>query len=156
MPASWPDLRAGKGCPLCAPRPAISEFSYFVCRLAVSSLYLARNQAYRGACTLVYDPAHVTRLSELELAAGREFCGDLWAAERAVVRTVKPDHVNIECLGNRIPHLHAGIIPRYVSDPRWGRPIWTSDRKDMAQVAMSDTDCERLAQVLRSHLAASA
>jgi hypothetical protein len=63
--APWFELRAGKGCPLCAPRPKTSEHTHFVCRLSVSSLYLTRDQAYRGSCAIVYDPAHVTRATTL-------------------------------------------------------------------------------------------
>jgi diadenosine tetraphosphate (Ap4A) HIT family hydrolase len=101
MLAPWFELQAGNGCPLCAPRPTVNEFTYFVCRLSVSSLYLARNQAYRGTCALVYDPAHVTRSTELDIAAWRNFCSDVWGAERAVIRAFQPDHINLECLGNR-------------------------------------------------------
>src|ERR1700735_4298105 len=105
--APWFELYSGSGCPLCVPRPAVSEYSYFICKLTVSSLYLARNQAYRGTCTVIYDPAHVTRASDLDRATWSEFCGDVWIAERAVSRALKPDHVNLECLGNTVPHLHA-------------------------------------------------
>jgi diadenosine tetraphosphate (Ap4A) HIT family hydrolase len=156
MLAPWSELHAGRGCPLCAPRPAVSGFSYFVCKLTVSSLYLARNQAYHGTCTVVYDPAHVARPSDLPDAAWRDFCANVWAAERAVSHAVKPDHINLECLGNTVPHLHMSIIPRYRSDPRWGRPIWTTKRSEMAQALMTEDDCERLAQALRGNIAHAA
>ena len=39
---------------------------------------------------------------------------------------MRPDHVNVESLGNVVPHLHWHIIPRYVGDARWGMPIWTT------------------------------
>jgi diadenosine tetraphosphate (Ap4A) HIT family hydrolase len=156
MLAPWFELQAGKGCPLCAPRAAVSEFSYFVCSLSLSSLYLTRNQAYRGTCTVVYDPAHVTRASQLDVTAWRQFCSDVWIAERAVSRALQPDHINLECLGNTVPHLHMGIIPRYRLDPRWGSPIWTTSREHMAQMLMKDAECEALAQVLRDNIAHAA
>ena len=37
---------------------------------------------------------------------------------------MKPDHINVESLGNVVPHLHWHIIPRYVGDPMWGAPVW--------------------------------
>ena len=113
---------------MCAPRPNESEYATLVCKLSVSSLYLARNQAYRGTCAIVYDLAHVTRPSELSSEQWQHYCRDLWVAESAVSRSLQPDHVNLECLGNTVPHLHVGIIPRYRTDPRWGRPIWTTAR----------------------------
>ena len=57
---SWFELADAQGCPFCPPRPDTTDYLYFVCRLSVSSLYLARNQAYQGTCALIYDPSHVT------------------------------------------------------------------------------------------------
>ena len=68
---SWFELRSGHGCPLCTPRPEKNELVYFVWQLSVPSLYLARDQTYRGTCAVVYDPAHVSRPSELEPDAWR-------------------------------------------------------------------------------------
>jgi diadenosine tetraphosphate (Ap4A) HIT family hydrolase len=37
----------------------------------------------------------------------------------------------VERLGNTVPHLHWGLIPRYKNDRRWGHPIWTTERSEM-------------------------
>jgi diadenosine tetraphosphate (Ap4A) HIT family hydrolase len=152
MLAPWSELRLGRGCPLCAPRPAVNDYTYFVSKLTVSSLYVARNQAYRGTCTLVYDPAHVTRPSELDVAAWRQFSVDIWTAEAAISRAVQPDHINVQCLGNTVPHLHAIIVPRYRSDPQWGHPIWTASGERSGSAPMNDEGCERLARLLRQEI----
>jgi diadenosine tetraphosphate (Ap4A) HIT family hydrolase len=152
MLPSWFEMRAGTGCPLCAPRAVVSEYVYAVCTLPVSTLYLARNQAYRGTCTLVYDPAHVTRPSELDATRWLQLCSDVHAAETAITRVLRPDHINIEWMGNTVPHLHAHIVPRYRSDPRWGGPIWTTTREEMVQAPMTDAALEELARELRTHL----
>ena len=34
-----------------------------------------------------------------------------------------------ELLGNSMPHLHWHLVPRYMSDPMWGRPIWAGNRR---------------------------
>jgi len=150
--APWVELRNGHGCPLCAPRPPINEFTYYVCTLTVSSLYVARDQTYRGTCAVVYAPAHVSRPSELDERSWRQFSADVWRAEAAVSRSCRPDHVNVACLGNTVPHLHAGIVPRYCSDPRWGRPIWTDERGSSDRALASDDECEDLAHLLRENI----
>jgi diadenosine tetraphosphate (Ap4A) HIT family hydrolase len=149
---SWFDLRSGHGCPLCAPRPSVNEHRYFVRKLSVSTLYLSRDQSYRGTCAVVYDLAHVTRPSELTEEEWRRFSGDAWVAERAVTQALRPDHVNLECLGNTVPHLHIGIIPRYRSDPRWGQPVWTTSRDELPKAFADDAECETLAVALREHI----
>lgn len=68
---------------------------------------------------------------------------------------LSPDHINIETLGNAMPHLHTHIIPRYRSDPRWGGPVWTTTREEMPDIAASDQECETLAALLRTQLSAT-
>jgi diadenosine tetraphosphate (Ap4A) HIT family hydrolase len=143
---SWDDLNAGVGCPLCAPRPDNSEFHDLVRKLSVSTLYLVKEQAYRGTCGLVFDRRHVTRLDQLTPEEWGAFSLDLARAEAAVFATVAPDHINVECLGMTVPHLHWHIIPRYRSDPRWGGPIWTTERSDMASVRLSEAEQRALAE----------
>jgi diadenosine tetraphosphate (Ap4A) HIT family hydrolase len=152
----WDELRSGQGCPLCLPRSEIDVRSFFVCRLAVSSLYLDRNQAYRGTCIVVYDAKHATRPSELTAAEWRDLCDDVRVAESALTKVLAPDHVNVEILGNTVPHLHVGIFPRYRSDPRWGHPIWTTSRADLSRVAASDTECAELARLVQDAIASTA
>jgi hypothetical protein len=50
-------LVSGAGCPMDAPRPASTEFWDLVAALSVSSLYLAKNQTYRGQCSLIWTTA---------------------------------------------------------------------------------------------------
>jgi diadenosine tetraphosphate (Ap4A) HIT family hydrolase len=118
------ELARGVGCPLCEPRADSNAEWDFVARLAASSLYLMRDQTYRGRCVLVFDGRHAARLGELTHEEWQMLSADLHAAEAAVARVVRPDHVNVESLGNVVPHLHWHIIPRYRDDPRWGDPIW--------------------------------
>ena len=116
----------------------------------MSALYLTRDQAYRGTCVAVYDRGHATRPSELSAAQWREFCGDVWMAESAVTAAFRPDHVNLELLGNTVPHLLMAVVPRYRSDARWGRPIWTTSRDEMPETLATDQECTELARAMRA------
>jgi diadenosine tetraphosphate (Ap4A) HIT family hydrolase len=108
---------------------------------------------YRGACTVVYDPAHATRPGELTAGDWQQLCADIRVVESAITKLLRPDHVNVELLGNTVPHLHASIIPRRVSDPRWGRPIWTTTREEMASTPMTEAVCVELARELAARIA---
>ena len=145
--ADWAARVSGIHCPLDAPRPASNDHWDFIAALSVSSLYLAKNQTYPGQCQLVFDPRHVARLDQLTSGEWRQLADDLYRAQHAVMRVVQPDHINIESLGNIVPHLHWHIIPRYLSDPHWGAPIW-----QVPLDAMPDT---RLADDARAALLAS-
>jgi diadenosine tetraphosphate (Ap4A) HIT family hydrolase len=152
MSDAFDRLRSGAGCPLCAPRPAFNEHVYFAGKLAASSLYLTRDQTYRGRCLLVYDTRHVSRLDELELPEWQVLAQDLWSAERAIVAAFAPQHINVESLGNEVPHLHWHLIPRYRDDGRWGGPIWTADRAQLPHTPLPEEEYAARAQALRARL----
>ena len=116
-----------------------------------STLYLTRGQHYQGTCALIFDRRHVTYISELARNEWTEFSEDLWASERAIRQEFSPDHLNVECLGNTVPHLHLGLVPRYKDDGRWGHPIWTAEGNEREQVLLSEAKCAELAsRILQS------
>lgn len=117
------DSRLDSACPLCLPRHA-SEYRIHITSLSSSTLYLFRDQRFRGYCLLIYDVRHATTLDELTEREYTQFMQDLRQAAFAIRSAVQPDHMNYECLGNSCPHLHWHLVPRYRTDPRWRQPIW--------------------------------
>ncbi len=152
----WESLVAGAGCPLDAPRPASNDYWDLVGPLSVSSLYLTKNQTYRGQCQLIFDPRHVARVDQLSRPEWTSLAADLFTAHQAVARVVKPDHVNVESLGNVVPHLHWHIIPRYVGDPMWGAPVWQVPLDSMPDTRLPDEERTSLIAELRKALAGPA
>jgi diadenosine tetraphosphate (Ap4A) HIT family hydrolase len=151
MAAAWRARAAGDGCPFDTPRPAATEEN-LVGTLSVSSLYLDPNQTYRGHCQLVFDPRHVARLDQLTQPEWVSFASDLFIAQQAVMRVVKADHLNVESLGNVVPHLHWHIIPRCFGDARWGLPIWETPLEAMTQTRLPDTERSELLAALKRAL----
>ena len=149
---AWQELTGGARCPMDAPRPASNEFWDLVAALSVSSLYLSKNQTYRGHCSLIFDPRHAARPDQLTAPEWAAFCADLYTAQRAVVSVTQPDHINVESLGNVVPHLHWHIIPRYVDDARWGMPIWTTPLSAMLDTRLEEGDRATLLRQLREEL----
>jgi hypothetical protein len=52
-------------CPLCLPRERADDYWIEIATLSVSTLYLDRNQTYRGQCALAFDSRHVEGLEHL-------------------------------------------------------------------------------------------
>jgi diadenosine tetraphosphate (Ap4A) HIT family hydrolase len=148
----WDRFVRGIGCPLDAPRASSNEHWDFVAQLSVSSLYLSTNQTYRGHCQLVFDPRHVARLDQLSADEWRAMTEDLRRAQTAILRTVNADHVNVESLGNIVPHLHWHIVPPFRQDPRWGLPIWRDSLEAMADTRLSVAERDELLVTLRQAL----
>ena len=142
-------------CPLCLPRERAGDYWIEIGTLEVSTLYLDRNQTYRGQCALAFDPRHVEGVEQL---TGDEFSAlmnDLRSAATAVAAVCEPDLMNYASLGNVIPHVHWHIVPRYRDDPRWGGPIYTTSLEEMTDTRVSDRDYEAIVAAIRRHLPAS-
>ncbi|HZS90014.1 MAG TPA: HIT family protein [Chloroflexota bacterium] len=85
--------------------------------MRISTLYVFRDQRFRGYCLLIFDPYHATSLVQLPADEYYAFMDDVRQAGAALVAALQPDHMNYECLGNSGPHLHWHLIPRYCGDP---------------------------------------
>ena len=147
---------AEHGCPFCAPLEKNNAFLIEVARLTVSTLYLDRNQTYRGQCVLVFDPRHAEGLETLSAAEFDAFAEDLRVAARALTAACNPDLMNYASLGNIIRHLHWHIVPRYRSDPRWGSPIYTSTLAEMLETRLEDGEYEAIVSAIRVALSDAA
>ena len=136
----WDSLLKGVDCPLCAPRADHTSFWMKIRTLGVSTLYLDRNQTYRGHCQLIFDLRHAVGLESLSPGEFSAFMADLGAAATAIAGVCRPDLMNYASLGNVVPHLHWHLVPRYASDPRWGGPIYTSTRAEMRETPLTEPD----------------
>lgn len=156
MAADWADRVAGTDCPFDAELPDCDDERYRVRKLTASTLYLDRNQGYRGHGVLIFDLRHATRIDELSAEEWQACAADLRDACHAIVTAVEPDHLNVESLGNMVPHLHWHIFPRFKDDPRWGKAVWTTDVADMPVAVATPDECAELAARINAALDAPA
>lgn len=150
---NWDQLAEGENCPFCMPREEANAFYDFVLTLDVSSLYLLKNQAYRGHCVLIYDVRHAVRPDHLSLAEWSAYGADLHRVVKPLMDVCGADHINVEMMGNQMPHLHWQVVPRYKTDRRWGMPIWTSTADELHQVRLKEKERARFITELREAIA---
>lgn len=128
-------------CPFCTEDPDRNEFWIKIIKFKTSKLCLSLDQTYMGQCLLIFDNSyHATNLDDLDSNDYISYMAELRIALIAIRSVFSPDHVNIELLGNVIPHLHIHIIPRYCNDPRWKQPIWTTSIEDMQKTYLTDQE----------------
>jgi len=119
----WDALVRGEDCPACAEvRSGATDEGNVVARLQLSHLRLMHNQFVPGYCVLVCT-RHVPEVYHLAPEEQMNFFQDLARAAQALDRAFAPVKMNINLLGNLVPHLHAHLVPRYYGDPAPGRPI---------------------------------
>lgn len=89
-----------------------------------SVLYLNEDQFFKGYCILEYK-SHVKELFDLTDEARDLYMKHVSLAAKALQKVFNPDKINYELLGNKVPHLHWHIIPRFKEDPAWSDPVWS-------------------------------
>ena len=144
----WDLLARGQDCPFDQPRSESTEEWDSIAKLDASTLCLFRNQTYRGHSILIYDPKHAASPDQLTPEEWAVFCNDAHRAVVAIRAICHPDHVNLECLGNQMPHLHWHVIPRYKDDARWPNPIWKTNPEELDQTSLiEDARLEMIEQI---------
>ncbi len=109
-------------CFYCARDARLTKILIEVCRLEVSTLYLFRDQTYRGRCVVALD-VHETELFRLDPAMLQRFARDVARAAAALQRAFAPDKINYAIYGDLAPHLHYHVVPKYRGGPSWGEPF---------------------------------
>ena len=142
------------GCTLCPPRDPAAEDRYEIASLSISTLYLYGDQRFRGYSVLAF-ARHAVSLAELSKSEYARYMDDLRVSVTAITWALHPDHMNVEQMGNALPHLHWHIVPRYKDDPRWGNPIWIDwppNDFNVNRKKLSADESVTLVELVRSHI----
>ncbi len=99
-----------------------------------SIVVLGSWQFFEGYCIAV-SRHHVRELYELETAVRHAFVDEVARLAHALAKTFEPRKLNVEMLGNQVPHLHCHLFPRYRRDPDHLKPVWVAlDRAEQDPV----------------------
>jgi diadenosine tetraphosphate (Ap4A) HIT family hydrolase len=112
-------------CPICADNAASDEGAdpWFIARLHTGYVRLAPTQYFKGSVFFVARRC-VREVFDLDGSVRGRHLAEMAEVAAAVNETFRPRNLNIESLGNGVPHLHWWITPRYETDPRPRGPIW--------------------------------
>ena len=113
------------GCELCAIQARVenADDEWAVARLRTGYVALNALQDYRGY-TFFSAKSCVREVFELEADERALHLHEMAEVAHAVDRAFQPVKINLEALGNTVPHLHWHIVPRHADDPRLFAPIW--------------------------------
>jgi diadenosine tetraphosphate (Ap4A) HIT family hydrolase len=117
---------ASENCAFClriaAPGSGAAEV---VWEFPQSVVLLGAWQFFEGYCIAV-SRRHVRELYELEVSARHAYIDEIAVLGQALVGVFKPRKLNVEMLGNQVPHLHCHVFPRYEHDPEHLKPAWVA------------------------------
>jgi len=134
-------------CDLCATDGGVLAWRDDFCRVV-----LAGEPDYPGFCRVVLN-RHAREMTDLDPGERWRLMGTVFAVEAAVRRVMNPDKMNLASLGNAVAHLHWHVIPRYIDDRHFPRPIWGAPQREGSRTAPENW-AERLATEIINNLPA--
>ena len=106
-------------CFYCRKDQRLHDLMIEITPLKVSTLYLFKEQTYRGRCVVAYR-SHVNELFELPDTEVALFMQDVANAARAIKTTLGANKINYGAYSDKLPHLHMHLVPKYADGPGWG------------------------------------
>ncbi|WP_024930297.1 HIT family protein [Methylophilus sp. OH31] len=135
-------------CPLCLPTSQDLLWQDDFCRVVL--LHDADYPAYCRVELL----AHLKEMTDLPPADRARTMKVVFAVETAVREVIQPDKINLASLGNKTPHMHWHVLPRFESDrhfpnSHWGefmrdsevQPLSTEIRDQLQKIVVERVEC---------------
>lgn len=98
---------------------------------------------YPGFCRVILN-RHIKEMSDLEPHEQERLMTVVFMVERAIRDIMRPDKINLASLGNKTPHLHWHVIPRFAHDRNFPDPIWSASRRETLPHPLDGNTAQRL------------
>jgi diadenosine tetraphosphate (Ap4A) HIT family hydrolase len=127
-----------------------SDGGEVIWRSELCRVVFADEPDYPGFMRVVLN-AHVKEMTDLAASDRAEVMRVVFAVEAAIRQVMRPDKINMANLGNKVPHVHWHVVPRYVDDPHFPNPVWSLKRRELSRPAHSNLNAQ-LVQALNKQL----
>jgi len=105
-------------CPLCEPTPHEILWLDDFCRVV-----LLNDEDYPAYCRVeLLD--HIKEMTDLAPQDRARMMKVVFAVETALREALNPDKINLASLGNKTPHIHWHVIPRFEHDKHFPNSNW--------------------------------
>jgi diadenosine tetraphosphate (Ap4A) HIT family hydrolase len=117
-------------------------------QLRVSTLYLFREQTYRGRCIVALNE-HETEFFHLSQDKQDAYMRDVAQVAAAIEKAFQPDKINYGAFGDTMPHVHFHIVPKYKDGDSWGKMF---EMNPSANLHLTEEQYGALIDQIKSHL----
>lgn len=135
-------------CFYCEKDQRLDDLMIEIAELNVSTLYLFREQTYKGRCIVAYNK-HINELFELEDKELEAFIKDVKQVAAVLKKTFSAQKINYGAYSDKLPHLHFHIVPKYEGGPNWGGTFEMNPGK----VLLNDEEYQQIMSAIRQNLA---
>ena len=142
-------MEASPGCKYCNRDKRLMDIMLEICELKVTTLYLFRDQTYRGRCIAAYSKGHKSEIFDLNSQERADLIEDLAKAAAAIKQVFNAAKINYAAFGDTEPHMHFHLVPKYRDGERWGSMFEMMPEK---QVFLSDAEYASMISELKKAL----
>lgn len=137
-----------ENCFYCSKNQDLDSIMIKICDLEVSTVYLFKEQTYKGRCNVVFKEhkSEITDLTEGEAAA---FINDVRKVAKAIQKTFNPDKINYGAFADTMKHLHFHVVPKYEGGSSWGK---TFDMMPQPKTLLNEEEYSELINRIKFNL----
>ena len=136
-----------ENCLYCSKNKDLDSLMIKICDLEVSTVYLFKEQTYKGRCNVVFKEhkSEITDLTEEEVAA---FIKDVRKVAKAIQKAFNPNKINYGAYADTMKHLHFHVVPKYEGGTSWG----TTFEMNPGKVLLNDEEYNKLISEINAFL----
>lgn len=116
-------------------------------KLDVSTVFLFKEQTYRGRCNVVYK-GHVKELFHLNEQESAAFIHDVNRVAEALDKIFEPNKINYGAYGDTLHHLHMHIVPKYEGKENWGSTF----EMNLGKTYLTDDEYNEMIEKIKTQL----
>ena len=136
-----------ENCFYCAKGENLDAQMIKICDLEVSTLYLFKEQTYKGRCNVVFKD-HKSEIADLTEEEAAAFMKDIRKTAQAIHKSFNPGKINYGAYADTMKHLHFHVVPKYEGGASWGTPFEMNPGK----VFLTDEENNELIAKISSNL----
>ncbi len=95
---------------------------------------------------------HIKEMTDLVPTERARMMKTVFAVELALREMFNPDKINLASLGNKTPHLHWHVIPRFENDRHFPNSHWGAAVRDSKPAPLDTEAIQLLAQKINAHI----
>ena len=133
-------------CPLCQASPHNTLWQDDFCRVV-----LLNDADYPAYCRVEL-LAHIKEMSDLQPALRAKTMKIVFAVETAIREIIQPDKINLASLGNKTPHMHWHVIPRFADDKHFPNSHWGESLRNAPPKPLNEATKSALADKIKAHI----
>ncbi len=134
-------------CLYCERNQLQKDLMIEICDLSVSTVFLFKEQTYKGRCVVAYKD-HNVELYELNDADLLAFMKDVNNVATAIKRAFNPEKINYGAYSDKLKHLHIHLAPKYIDGPDFGSTFTMNPQK----VYLADEEYDEMITKIKNQL----